>query len=132
MQSLPVALGLIGVVLGGCALAPDEVETEQVAEVSAAPSLSAFVLTVKANFQSDVSVTSSSPCAAGATCNYAFLQGTTVTVETALENRIDCARFTAWTGACAGQGPTCTLVMNSDLSTTVARYKFGIPGCVPR
>lgn len=100
-------------------------------EAQAVGELSAFVLSVHANAESDVTVNGSS-CLGGTTCNYAFLQGATATIITADKNLVDCARFNGWSGACAGQGTTCTLVINSDLATS-ALYKFGgIPGCRPR
>lgn len=101
-------------------------------EAEATSALSAFVLSVHANAESDAIINGSSSCLGGTTCNFAFLQGATVTISTQDKNLIDCARFTGWSGACAGQGTTCTLVMNSDLATS-ALYKFGgIPGCRPR
>jgi hypothetical protein len=134
LRSPHLALALFGVACGGCALTEGDAEPAQSVEVRAvASTASAFVLTVTASFESDIDVTNSTSgnsCPAGSTCNFAYLQGTTVTVQTAATNLIDCARFSQWNGACAGQGATCSLVINSDLSTS-ARYKFGIPGCVP-
>lgn len=98
------------------------------------PNVSAFVLTVTADFESDIDVTNSTSgnnCPAGTTCNFAYLQGTAVTVQTAAQNLIDCRRFSGWTGACAGQGATCNLVINSDLSTSPG-YRFKVSGCVPQ
>lgn len=135
LRSLHLAVALIGVACGGCAITEGDAESSQSVEVNAVTSnVSAFVLTVTANFESDIDVTNSTSgnnCPAGTTCNFAFLQGTAVTVQTAAQNLIDCAKFTQWDGACAGQGSTCSLVINSNLSTS-ARYKFGIPGCIPQ
>lgn len=134
IPSLHLAIALIGMACGGCALTDGNADPAQDEDVAAVtPSVSAFVLTVHANVESDIDVTNSTSgnnCPAGTTCNFAYLQGTTVTIRTAPQNRIDCAQFLQWSGACAGQGSTCSVVMNSAL-TTSARYKFGIPGCVP-
>lgn len=135
LRSLHLTLALIGVACGGCALTEGEAESAQSVEIGAVtPDVSAFVLTVTASVESDITVTNSTSgntCPGGTTCNFAYLQGTAVTVQTDAQNLIDCAQFSQWNGACAGQGATCHLVMNSNLSTA-ARYKFGIPGCVPQ
>jgi hypothetical protein len=134
-RSIHLAIALIGMTCGGCAVTQDGADPAESADVGAVTSnVAAFVLTVHANVESDVDVTNSTSgnsCSAGTICNFAYLQGTAVTVRTAAQNRIDCAQFLQWTGACAGQGATCNLVINSALTTT-ARYKFGIPGCVPQ
>jgi hypothetical protein len=49
---------------------------------------------------------------------------------TATQNRVDCLGFAGWNGACAGQGATCSLVLNGNLSTSVRWGRLG--GCVPR
>ena len=129
-----LAIASTGRVCGGC-LAEGDAESARSAEVGAAtPSVSAFVLTVSANIESDITVTNSTSgntCPLGQTCNFPYLQGTVVTVRTEPQNLIDCRRFSEWNGACAGQGATCTLVMNSNLSTSPA-YRFRVSGCVPR
>jgi hypothetical protein len=135
LSSFHLAAALIGVACGGCAITEGDAEPAQSVEVGAVtPNVSAFVLTVSTSGQSDIDVassTSSNNCPAGTTCNFAYLQGTAVTVVTAAQNLINCAKFSQWDGACAGQGPTCSLVINSNLSTH-PRYKFGILGCVPQ
>jgi len=126
---------LIGVAGGGCAITDGNAEPGQAVEVGAVtPNVSAFVLTVSASAESDITVTSSAhvdTCSASASCNFAYLQGTALTIETAAQNLIDCRRFSGWTGACAGQGATCNLVINSNLSTSPA-YKLKVSGCVPQ
>jgi hypothetical protein len=54
-----------------------------------------------------------------------------LTISTNPQNRIDCLAFSGWSGACAGQGATCTVVINSDL-TTGAEFGTVIRGCVPK
>lgn len=54
----------------------------------------------------------------GGYCQFAYLTGATITLYVVNPNDpINCVRFSKWTGACAGQGRTCTLTMNSDLLT---------------
>jgi hypothetical protein len=53
-----------------------------------------------------------------ATCSYDLLQpGVTLTVTN------DCSSFSGWTGACAGQGMTCTLAVTADM-VTQANFTF--------
>ena len=89
---------------------------------TATAALSAFVLTVSSDFNGNtIKVTSPThidTCARSATCNFAYLQGTSLTIHTDHLNRIFCSVFDSWVGACAGQTETCTIVINSDLSTT--------------
>ncbi len=96
------------------------------------PSVSAFVLTVSAD-ENNITVTSSAPtntCPSFSTCNFAYLQGTALTIKTKPQNLIDCEQFTNWDGACAGQGATCSVVINSDISTDAF---FGpLRGCIPK
>ncbi|HET9625228.1 MAG TPA: hypothetical protein VFP84_27865 [Kofleriaceae bacterium] len=113
---------------GGCAVAGDDPTSTQSDELVAKPDVSAFVLTVSG--LDGVRVTGGgqdSLC--DSQCSYAFLGGTAVTVK-ALGNLADCEAFSSWTGACAGQGALCNLVINSDLST-FANLK-SIPGCRPK
>ena len=135
LRPFHLALALIGAACGGCALAEDDAAPGQSTEVSAVtPSISAFVLTVTANVESDITVTSPAhvdSCTGGTTCNFAYLQGTALTIQTDAKNLIDCAQFSSWSGACSGQGANCNLTINSNISTS-ARYKFGIPGCIPQ
>ena len=137
LHSIYLAIASIGLVCGGCVADGDaeSAPSAQAAEVGGATTnASAFVLTVSASAESDITVTNSTSgntCTLGATCNFAYLQGTVVTVHTEPSNLIDCRRFSEWIGACAGQGATCTLVMNSDLSTRPA-YRFKVSNCTPR
>jgi hypothetical protein len=58
--------------------------------------------------------------ACGSTCTQNFDYGTAVKLTAAPDAG---ASFTAWTGACAGQGKTCTVNLNSALSTNAV---FGL------
>jgi len=108
-----------------------DTEASQTAEI-VTPSVSAFVLTVGSD-ENSITVTSSAPtntCPAFATCNFAYLQGTALTIKTPLKNLPDCEIFNHWDGACAGQGATCSVVINSDISTNAF---FGpLSGCIPK
>jgi hypothetical protein len=127
--SFSLVVTLLAGVSGGCAVS-DGAEDREVSEVGLAPPpVAAFVLSVSA-IEGPFTVTT----ATGSNtcdffqCSFAFIAGTTVTIHALHANIADCLQFTSWLGACAGQGETCQLVMNSDLSTN-ARYGR-ITGCV--
>lgn len=88
---------------------------------TATAALSAFVLTVSSDFNGNsIKVTSPThidTCGRSATCNFAYLEGTSLTIHTDAINRLACSVFDSWEGACAGQTETCTIVINSNLST---------------
>lgn len=134
LGSFNLVLALIGATSGGCAITDDDAEGSQAAEVGAAmTNVSAFVLTVSSE-ENDVVVSSPGhvdTCPGVGTCNFAYIGGTSLTIKTAKNNVIDCALFSHWDGACAGQSATCNLVINSNLSTS-AIFQFGIPGCTPK
>jgi hypothetical protein len=51
-------------------------------------------------------------------CQFAYLAGSTLTLRVPFPtDQVNCIRFAGWTGACAGQGATCTVVLNGDLVT---------------
>lgn len=91
----------------------------------------AFALSVETD-ENLITVTSSrgtDTCDVGF-CDYAYAGGSSLTVRvTPAINRADCLRFTGWDGACAGQGSTCTLTINSDLWTDAIWSP--ISGCTP-
>ena len=112
--------------------ASDDAQSHAAEVGTATSNLAAFVLTVSSN---ETSVVVSSPgrsdtCFRGS-CNFAYIEGTPLTIQSDAQNWIDCAQFSSWGGACAGQGATCNLVINSELST-FALFRFGIPGCMPQ
>ncbi|HEX3760506.1 MAG TPA: hypothetical protein VHW23_17445 [Kofleriaceae bacterium] len=133
MRSTPLCLSLalvaLGATAGGCAVTDGDSEDSQTAQVTAAPAVSPFVLTVTGIESEDVaSPTSDNFC--DSTCNYAFLGGTPLTI-TAVGSAADCLTFSSWEGACAGQPRVCHIVINSDLSIT-ARFRPPITGCKPQ
>jgi hypothetical protein len=85
------------------------------------------------SLESGITVTSSrgvENCDSGS-CDLAFAGGSSLTVHlTSTSNTADCLMFSSWLGACAGQGATCSLVINSNLSAS-ARWTR-ISNCVPR
>ena len=127
-----LALALFDVTAGGCGVADGDSENSQAAEV-VTPGLAAFVLTVDADVESDITVTttnSTSTCPANSFCNFAYVAGTSLTVRTKAQNLADCEKLVGWDGACSGQTNVCSLIINSDLSTGAV---YGpIHGCVPR
>lgn len=119
--------------IGGCVAAGetgDDGQTEQ--DVTVSPRNSAFVLTVGTD-ENPVKITA--PGTTTNTCNdsctFAYIAGTTLTLTTRASNTIDCVAFSGWSGACAGQGATCTVTINSDLSA-IAVFNKRIPGCIPK
>jgi hypothetical protein len=135
IASCTLTLVLIGAA-SGCALSPLDAEATPADQLGTATTdLSAFVLTVS-GIEAGVNVASPGRtdfCPEGPACNFAYIEGSALTISpSATQNLADCARFTGWRGACAGQGATCSLVINSALSTSTI-WKFGgIPGCVPK
>ena len=110
-----------------------DIEGGQAAEIgSVTPRGSAIVLTVT-SWVNDVVVLippgGFNTCPAFETCTFGYDAGTALTIKTRPKNLADCEKFVRWDGACAGQGATCSLVINNSLSTSAV---FGpIPGCVP-
>jgi len=134
-HSFGLILALICAASGGCTTQDSDIEESHAAEVrTPAPDLSAFVLTVTADVESDIVITATNTvtntCAANHTCNFAYIAGSSLSIST--QGRIvpDCERFVDWDCACVGQGALCHLVINSNLSTTPV---YGpISGCVPK
>ena len=117
--------------ISGCVAADATSDESQTAQALATPA-SAFVLSVSTD-ENPVKVVASGTATNSCpdSCNFAYIGGSTLTISTAAQNRIDCLAFTSWTGACAGQGATCTVVINSDLSTS-AQFRTRISGCIPK
>ena len=64
-------------------------------------------------------------------CDLTYAGGSSLAIRlTSTTNLADCLAFSSWQGACAGQGATCTLVINSALSSRAVWTRIG--GCVPR
>jgi hypothetical protein len=129
MKGNSLSVGIVFVMVSGlvtgCALSDEPVnESQSTAELGAIRNESAFVLTVSTETapQDKVNVTPSdgSPgrTCFGTGCQFAFLAGVTLTLRVPFPtDKVNCIFFAGWTGACAGQGNPCTLVLNSDLTT---------------
>jgi hypothetical protein len=64
-------------------------------------------------------------------CSFGYLGGSALTISLASTTDLaDCLQFSSWVGACAGQGATCSLTINSNLSTSA--HWTRINGCTPR
>lgn len=90
-----------------------------------------FALSVETD-ENTVTVTSSRgvDTCDGGFCDYGYAAGSSLTVRlSSTVNRVDCLRFTGWDGACAGQGSSCTLTINSDIWTDAIWSP--ISGCQP-
>lgn len=107
-----------------------DMESSRATEVDEVPNVSAFVLSVATEEQPVTVTTSSGTNTCPGSCNFAYIGGTSLSIHAGAQNLADCMRFSSWSGACAGQGNPCTLVINSNLSTT-ALYS-NIPGCIPK
>lgn len=92
----------------------------------------AFTMSVD-TLENNITVTSSrgvDTCDLGS-CDYAYTGGASLTIRvTPIRNLADCLGFAGWQGACAGQGATCSLTINSNLSTSAIWTRIG--GCIPR
>ncbi|HEY0481717.1 MAG TPA: hypothetical protein VGD37_29570 [Kofleriaceae bacterium] len=79
------------------------------------------MLTVS-SFHSGVDVFTASrfdECPLATSCSFSYEVGQPVTVEVTNTEDFDaCVRFTGWSGACAGQGASCNLVLGTNMSTT--------------
>jgi len=135
MLSVMTAVVMMGASVTGCALSGDELKEGQATEDLIAPS-AAFVLHLSTETapQDQVDVTSSDgtplrQCFGG--CSFAYLAGAALTLRVPFPtDKPNCIVFNGWTGACAGQGSTCNLVLNSDLTTEAIWAP--IRGCHPQ
>jgi hypothetical protein len=96
---------------------PDE--SSQSADLTEHPN-TAFTLTVSA-IENETKVVRSdgNTDLCDGTCTFAYVAGLTLTISpTSLQQRADCLMWIGWNGACAGQGSTCVLTINSNLSTS--------------
>jgi hypothetical protein len=101
-------------------LSDDNVESQS-AEIGATPNIAAFVLTVQTD-EEQITVSSSTSagetCFGGQSCNFAYLGGSSLAIRVPFtKDQVNCELFHGWSGACAGQGSICTLVINSNLTT---------------
>jgi hypothetical protein len=116
------------VMSSGCATSDEAIDENQ-SQVEATISAHVLHLTVGGltSIQSPGTPTQWLPAGSR---DYAFLHGSTVTLKEWGPDNNNCLMFHHWTGACAGQFTTCTLVMNSDLTTEAVWVP--IKGCSPR
>lgn len=123
---------LVCAAVAGCAATPTDADEDQVAQ--GISSAAAFVLTVS-GFEAGIRVTTTGvtdTCPADQQCQFGFIGGSTLTIRpTSTQQQADCLQFAGWQGACAGQGTTCTVVINSDLSVS-ERFWTRIGGCIPK
>jgi len=132
MGSRPLSLALVvsSAILGGCAVTDSDTERSQSAEVVVTPA-SAFVLTVSGIEGEDVASPGRLDICTNGQCQFAYIGGTSLAITPdGRDATADCLRFSSWSGACAGQGATCNLVINSNLS--VRSVWTRVPGCTPQ
>jgi hypothetical protein len=132
IQSCSVIFALIGAMVAGCAATPSDIDEGQ--DVQSVTNTSAFTLTISGE-EAAIKVTTtnvSDTCPADSQCQFGFIGGSVLTIKpTTTRNLVDCLQFAGWTGACAGQGSTCTVTINSDL-TVGENFWTHISGCIPR
>lgn len=130
--SYGVISALFCVAFAGCAAAPSDIGEGQ--DVQSVTNFSAFALTISGE-EAAIRITTtnvSDTCPADDQCQFGFIGGSVLTIRpTSTQNTIDCLRFNGWTGACAGQGSTCTVTINSDL-TVGQNFWTRISGCIPK
>jgi hypothetical protein len=133
ISSCGVIFALACAAVAGCAATPTDADEDQVTQ--GITNTAAFTLTVSGNFFAGTSVTTTNVndlCPSGSQCQFGFIGGSTLTIRpTETQDLIDCLRFSGWQGACAGQGSTCTVVINSNISVSQSRWTK-ISGCVPK
>lgn len=118
--------------VAGCATTPSDLDEAQ-ADQSITPR-TAFTLTVSGE-EAAIKVTTtnvSDTCPADSQCQFGFVGGSVLTIKPqSTRNLVDCLQFSGWTGACAGQGSTCTVTINSDISVGESFWTH-ISGCIPK
>lgn len=128
--SLYLALVVSGAILGGCAVTDSDIESQS-AEDAVTSAASAVVLSVSGIEGEDVASPGRFDTCTNGQCQFAYLAGTSLTITPDGRNATaDCLQFASWSGACAGQGATCNLVINSALSVRSVWTRR--PGCVPQ
>jgi len=65
-----------------------------------------------------------------ASCPFALLDGTVVHIQVSpVDDAVNCELFHHWTGACAGQGASCTITIHSNVTTeAIYTLKRGCSG----
>jgi hypothetical protein len=118
--------------VAGCATTPSDLDQAQA--VQSVTNTAAFTLTISGE-EAAIRITTtnvSDTCPADEQCQFGFVGGSVLTIKPAMtRNLVDCLQFAGWTGACAGQGSTCTVTINSDI-TVDENFWTRIGGCIPR
>ena len=118
--------------VAGCAATPSDLDEAQTAQ--SIKNTAAFTLSISGE-EAAIKITTtnvSDTCPQDESCDFGFIGGSVLTIRpTSTQNLVDCLRFNGWTGACAGQGSTCTVTINSDL-TVGENFWTRISGCIPK
>jgi hypothetical protein len=120
VSKFSVALGLLGASLAGCAAIDNATDTDEAQsdQVSLAPQATA-VLTIGGDEGEDVASAGRRDVCLTDPCVFTYTVGTALTITPDGHNATaDCLMFSSWIGACAGQGPSCSLVITSNISVT--------------
>lgn len=132
IQSWSAVFALTAAMVAGCAATPSDLDEAQADQ--SIKNTSAFTLTISGE-ESPIKITTtnvSDTCPADSQCQFGFVGGSVLTIKPqSTQNLVDCLRFNGWTGACAGQGSTCTVTINSDI-TVDENFWTRISGCIPR
>jgi hypothetical protein len=118
--------------VAGCATSPSDLDEAQADQ--SVSNRTAVMLTISGE-EAAIKITTtnvSDTCPADSQCQFGFVAGNVLTIKpTTTKNLVDCLQFAGWTGACAGQGSTCTVTINSDI-TVGEHFWTRISGCIPR
>lgn len=111
-----LALALLGTGLASCAATDSDADQAQSDEVSMAPRTTA-VLTIGGDEGEDVVSPGRRDVCLTNSCAFTYTVGTPLTITPDGHNATaDCLMFSSWIDACAGQGPTCSLVITGDIT----------------
>lgn len=127
LSSCLAALALAAVT--GCVASGEPDESSQSADLGADTAFTLGVSTIENAIQIVRSDGNTDTC--DSSCTFAYVAGLHLSISpTSLTQRADCLMWIGWNGACAGQGSTCSLTINSNLSTSA---KWGrIANCRPQ
>jgi len=130
MSKFSVALGLFGAGITACAATDDAADQAQSDQVSVAPQATA-VLTIGGDEGEDVASSGRRDVCLTDSCAFSYAVGTALTITPdGHDATADCLMFSSWLGACAGQGPSCSVVITSNITVTSLWSKR--PNCKPQ
>lgn len=134
--STAIAFAILSASAAGCGLSDEGLGSGPQEDEASAALTNAFTITIFTETapQNQVTVTSSDGTplrSCVGSCEFAYLAGSALQLRVPFpQDRINCLLFGGWFGACSGQGTTCNLTLNSNLSTEVNWVPWR--GCQPQ